>query len=280
MPKVSRPLSIQLPTSGIAFAESHHAQNFQMAPRTDAFQKLLYVVDGQISYQEDGKPEVRAARGALILVSAGAQHVISDMQPSTLLIFCFTDSFLGKETELAQLWRKLSHTRAPHIQVSQPMMLQFESLWRRAILEQSHVRLGSETAIRAIALQVLVLLSRTPTRRPEADIPRRLEELARELSETFYEPWTLDKAAARAGISRRHFSGKYRELTGRTFAEHLIQLRMNHAATLLQTGKHSISGVIFACGFGDVSHFYRLFKKKYKVPPKHWQLRSAADRKI
>jgi AraC-like DNA-binding protein len=272
VPKVSRPLSIHFPASGIVFAESQHAQNFQMAPRTDAFQKLLYVVDGRISYQETARPAVQATSGALLLVPASTQHVITDIAPSTLLIFCFNDDFLGNETEFAELWRKLSKTRAPHIQISQPMRLQFESLWRRAILEQSHIRLASETAIRAIALQVLVLLARTPTRRPEADVSRRLEELSRELAETFYEPWTLDKAAARAGISRRHFSEKYREFTGHTFADHLIQLRINHAATLLKTGKHSISGVIFACGFGDVSHFYRLFRKKYNLPPKQWLL--------
>jgi AraC-like DNA-binding protein len=270
--KVSRPLSIQLPASGIAFAESQHSQNFQMAPRKDAFQKLLYVAEGQISYQESGRPVVQAASGALFLVPASTQHVVTDIQPSTLLIFCFNDDFLGNETEFAALWHKLSQTRAPHIQVSQPMRLQFESLWRRAILEQSHTRLASEAAIRAIALQVIVVLARIPTRRPEADVSRRIEELSRELAETFYEPWTLDKAAARAGISRRHFSEKYREFTGQTFADHLIQLRIDHAATLLKTGRHSISGIIFACGFGDVSHFYRLFRRKYSLPPKQWLL--------
>ena len=272
MPKVSRPIPVSLPTSGVAFAESSHAQDFQMAPRRDPYQKLLYVLQGRVSYCDDTQPDLTASKGTLLIVPSGTRHLITDIQSSTLLLFCFDGGFLESESELAELWLKLTEA-GPRLPVSQPIRLQLESLWRRALLEQSYERTGSRTAIRAIALQVLVLLTRVPVMRLEDDISGRVKEVAREVGETFYDPWTLDKAAARAGISRRHFSERFRTQMGRPFAEHLIQLRLSHAATLLKAGEHSVSGVIFACGFGDVSHFYRLFRRTYKLPPKRWLLK-------
>jgi AraC family L-rhamnose operon regulatory protein RhaS len=87
---------------------------------------------------------------------------------------------------------------------------------------------------------------------------------------TFYDEWNLDRAATRAGVSRRHFSALFRQVCGHTFWEHLRDLRLTHAAQLLKEGDHSVTGVVFACGFGDMSQFYRLFRKRYHLPPRQW----------
>ncbi|MFM8683622.1 MAG: helix-turn-helix domain-containing protein, partial [Chthoniobacterales bacterium] len=43
-------------------------------------------------------------------------------------------------------------------------------------------------------------------------------------------------------------------------------------------GGHSVAGVAFACGFGDLSHFYRVFKTRFGRPPGQW-LQAHARRK-
>jgi transcriptional regulator GlxA family with amidase domain len=50
----------------------------------------------------------------------------------------------------------------------------------------------------------------------------------------------------------------------------LIDLRLTHAAELLKKGDHSVTGVVFSCGFGDISQFYRLFRTRFRLPPKQW----------
>ncbi|NBX60141.1 MAG: helix-turn-helix domain-containing protein, partial [Opitutaceae bacterium] len=62
---------------------------------------------------------------------------------------------------------------------------------------------------------------------------------------------------------------------GRTFWAVLNDLRLAHAAMLLQRGEHSIMGVMFSCGFNDVSHFYRMFRQRYGAAPRAWLARSA-----
>ena len=61
-----------------------------------------------------------------------------------------------------------------------------------------------------------------------------------------------------------------RELTGRTFLEQLTELRLTHAATLLRDNRHSIIGAAFSSGYGDLSHFYRLFRARFGQPPRAW----------
>jgi hypothetical protein len=48
------------------------------------------------------------------------------------------------------------------------------------------------------------------------------------------------------------------------------ELRMEHAARLLRSGEHSVTGVIFSCGFTDVSHFYRTFRHRFGAAPGVW----------
>ncbi|MGC4071551.1 MAG: AraC family transcriptional regulator [Nibricoccus sp.] len=271
MAKVSRPLSITLPSSGVAFAESDHAWDFKMSARTDPYHKLLYVLQGDVRYLEAGQKEQSAAQSTLLAIPMGITHTLADRRPSTLLLFCFDDTFLQSEPELAQVWQQLTSAKSKALKPSQPLCLQLESLWRRALLEQVHTRPGAPAALRALALQMLVALARLPSRQKPEQTASRIAAVAQEMVDTFYDPWTLDIAAARAAMSRRHFSAQFRRVVGRSFSEHLTNLRMEHAATLLRANRHSIAGAIFACGFGDISHFYRLFRARFGAPPKQWQ---------
>ena len=60
------------------------------------------------------------------------------------------------------------------------------------------------------------------------------------------------------------------EETGRTFLEQLTELRLTHAARLLEENRHSIIGAAFSSGYGDLSHFYRLFRHRFGQPPRTW----------
>jgi AraC-like DNA-binding protein len=269
--KTSRPLAISMPATGVVFAESAHTGDFHMAARTDPFHKLLYVLRGGVGYLEAGRQPEPATAGTLLVIPAGVEHQIRDEQPSTLLLLCLTQAFLRTDPELPSLWRGLAQQRGERrLALSRPTQHQVESAWRRAMLEGIHRRPGASTLHRALAAQILVTLVRLPAREPDSAPLTRVAAVARELEATFYDEWNLDRAAVRAGVSRRHFSQLFRQVCGRTFWEHLTDLRLSHAAQLLRTGEHSVTGVVFSCGFGDVSQFYRLFRARYKLPPREW----------
>lgn len=268
--KTSRPLAITIPASGVVYAESAHTGDFQMPPRTDPFHKLLYVLRGSVHYNETGREPEIAATGTLLVIPAGVEHQVLDDRPSTLLLLCVAPAFLRGEPELPALWRELAGRGERRLALSRPTQLQVESAWRRAMIEGVHRQPGASTLHRALAAQILVTLVRLPARKPATDPLTRVAAVARELEVTFYDEWNLDRAAVRAGVSRRHFSALFRQVSGRTFWEHLTELRLTHAAQLLRQGDHSVTGVVFSCGFGDVSQFYRLFRSRYKHPPRAW----------
>lgn len=268
--KQSQPLAITMPRTGVVFAESAHTGDFRMARRTDTFHKLLYVLRGEVTYEETGQAPESAAAGSLLVIPAGVEHQLRDELPSTLLLLCVTPAFLKGDPELPALWRELAARDARRVALSRPTQHQVESAWRRAMLEGIHRQAGARTLQRSLAAQILVTLVRLPARKSASTPLTRVAAVARELEVTFYDEWNLDRAAVRAGVSRRLFSQLFREVSGRTFWEHLTDLRLSHAAQLLRQGDHSVTGVVFSCGFGDLSQFYRLFRARYKQPPRAW----------
>ena len=274
---VFRPIPVTLPTHGVVFAESVHAPGFQMPERIDAFHKVIYVLQGRVDFSEPsaGRP-VTALAGTVLCVRNGTRHRITDVEPPTLLLLCFSPQFLARDAALETLWRGLTGKRTACLRPDRPWGQRFESHWRAAIVEQSASLPGRETAIRTVADNILVSLARLPAAPATDQARRRVEAVTRQMAETFYEPWSLADACARAGMSRRHFSNLFRELTGRSFLEELTELRLSHAANLLADGRHSVVGAAFSSGYGDLSHFYRLFRQRHGQPPKAWAERARA----
>jgi Transcriptional regulator containing an amidase domain and an AraC-type DNA-binding HTH domain len=277
--KVSRPLSVKLPRYGVLFAASAHTDAFRMAERADLFHKLLYVLEGETVYRESNKSlSVRADAGTMIVVPRRVRHEIADTRPTTLLLLCLTQEFLESDPDLPNVWRELSRAPARHLTLSRPARARIEHAWQRAMLESTHARIGGGVTARTLAAQILVQLARLPAAGPRDDARRRIAAVTRELEETFFDEWDLDRAAARAGLSRRRFSDLFRAANGHTFGERLNDLRLTHAARLLREGGHSITGVMFSCGFNDVTHFYRLFRARYGAPPRTWAVQTSISR--
>lgn len=270
--KHSTPLPIALPGYGVLFAESVHGSGFHMAERTDPFHKLIYVLAGRASFREAGRSCIDVRAGSVLVVPRLTRHAIDDLEPATLLLLCFNDPFLQSDPDLPQLWRTLADGPAHQFFLTRPSQARLERLWRRALLEAAHNLVGGAVAVRSLAAQILVMLLRVPPR-PHGDAaPQRVAAVAREMAESFFESWDLDRAAARAGLSRRRFSELFRLQFQETFFNYLLRLRLDHAARLLRAREHSVLGVMFSCGFNDLSHFYRLFRARFGCPPKRWLL--------
>lgn len=242
-----------------------------MADRVDPFHKILYVLQGRIEFTEADQLKARVAgKGSAICVSANVRHKFTDTEPSTLLLLCFTPVFLARDPELLKLWGQLTRGSGSVLQSPGTWSTRFEAHWRSGVVEQTGNQPGREVALRATAATILVTFARLPAETISDLAVRRVANVVRELAVTFYEPWSLDRACARAGMSRRHFSKLFRQQTGRTFLEHLTELRLTHAAKLLDENRHSIIGAAFSSGYGDLSHFYRLFRTRFGLPPREW----------
>jgi AraC-like DNA-binding protein len=98
----------------------------------------------------------------------------------------------------------------------------------------------------------------------------RLRAILAEVARRFSEPdFDLDDVAGRLGLSRRYVQQLLEE-TGKSFTEHLTECRLERAFAMLTDRRclHlAIIDIAFAAGFGDVSHFNRVFRRRYGETP-------------
>lgn len=241
-----------------------------MAERADPFHKLIYVLDGEIAFHESTRLAASVSAGSVVIVPRGIRHRIVDVRPSTLLLLCLGRAMIEADEELATLWKQLERVPQRGLPLTRPVRQRIEHLWRRAMLEAAHARIGGAVMARTLAAQLLVQLARLPVSGAGDNARQRIASVAKEIDETFFDDWSLDRAAARAGMSRRRFSELFRQANGRTMWDYLNDRRLTHAAQLLKAGERSITGVMFSCGFNDLSHFYRLFRARHGAPPRQW----------
>jgi AraC-like DNA-binding protein len=84
------------------------------------------------------------------------------------------------------------------------------------------------------------------------------------------------EVARQSGISVRYLH-QLLESTGRTFSQHLLERRLQRALAALRDPTHRgrIADIAGACGFSDISHFNRSFRRAFGDTPHGVRVRSA-----
>ncbi|TLY68058.1 MAG: GlxA family transcriptional regulator [Gammaproteobacteria bacterium] len=80
-------------------------------------------------------------------------------------------------------------------------------------------------------------------------------------------PLTVERLAARACMSPRHFARVFREQTGVTPAKAVERLRADAARAMLESGARSVQEVAEHCGFHDPERMRRAFLRLFGAPP-------------
>jgi AraC-like DNA-binding protein len=107
----------------------------------------------------------------------------------------------------------------------------------------------------------------------------RRSAILREIENGIHDPTLSATAiAGRLGITPRYLR-MLLEKTGRSFSEHLLEKRLDRAAAGMRDPhqqERRISAIAFECGFGDLSYFNRVFRRRYGQTPS--DVREAARR--
>lgn len=102
----------------------------------------------------------------------------------------------------------------------------------------------------------------------EAELPsNRMDPVIRALEQNPVERLFLRDAAARVGLSERHFSTLFQKSTGLSFYAYQLQKRMAYARDLVEHGGKPISRIAFETGFDSLSSFNRQFQNHFGKSP-------------
>ena len=118
-------------------------------------------------------------------------------------------------------------------------------------------------------VRVLASSSFVPTAKQAEN--RRILQVKQYVSQHYSEPVRLDEIASVAGMTPSAFSRFFRQQTGRTVKDYLIDVRLGHAARMLVDTHEDISEICYGCGFNNLSNFNRLFKARRGYAPREFR---------
>ncbi len=99
----------------------------------------------------------------------------------------------------------------------------------------------------------------------------RMDTVCRYLAASYTNPVALSEVAALAHMSEAAFSRYFRRMTGTTFTQYLIGLRIDHACHLLHASTEPIAAIAFDAGFGSLANFNRRFRERKGMTPRQYR---------
>lgn len=90
------------------------------------------------------------------------------------------------------------------------------------------------------------------------------------IDETELHDISLEWIADKIGISNSYLSTNFKKEMGISFTSYILELKLNKAMLLLESGTTNIKEVIIESGFNDYNYFFKLFKKSIGMTPKEY----------
>lgn len=97
---------------------------------------------------------------------------------------------------------------------------------------------------------------------------RKLQQTLQYIHQNLSEDLSLQAIATHIGFSQYYFCRLFKESTGLTPYQYIIQQRIERAKQLLIQGEYSIVDVALQVGFANQSHFCQRFRRITGVSPR------------
>ncbi|MBE1442848.1 helix-turn-helix transcriptional regulator [Paenibacillus sp. OAS669] len=137
----------------------------------------------------------------------------------------------------------------------------------------------SLSEIRLNLLLLLIEYHRIASKQPAAPSSNpHIQALIRYIDDNYMNPITLEQLEDTFGLSKYYICHLFKETSRFTLFEYLLNRRVIEAKKLLENTDQDIIQIALSCGFQNLQHFYRIFKRSAKVTPLQYRkIRSARN---
>ncbi|GIP57323.1 AraC family transcriptional regulator [Paenibacillus sp. FSL W8-0186] len=214
---------------------------------------LFYVWSGEGTVTLNDQP-IPVAKGSCFLFRRG-DRTYATHNPQRPLVLTYIHFDLSEPvTEVPNPYRKLEDT------------LDFEYLLSRYVRLFLLKAYAFEQEAQLILKQLLIHLLREERYVPvEKKVSNQLAEIILEAANYVVQhpglPHKVESLSARAGLSPRYFSMKFKELIGMPVQAYIIKSRIDRAQHLLLHAGMNVTEVADALGYKDIFFFSRQFKQ-------------------
>ncbi len=138
---------------------------------------------------------------------------------------------------------------------------------------------GYRLVIKSVLMKLLAVLYRNCTLNDEIGSDRRqfqksydrirgvIEHINRNLDKKL----ELEELARIAFMNRTYFSSYFKKVMKISMSDYIEALRVNKAMHLLKVTNSSITEIGLACGYNDISHFNRVFRRLNSISPNEYR---------
>lgn len=120
---------------------------------------------------------------------------------------------------------------------------------------------------RTLFLELLIILSNLKNEVFHKDEDDLIENIKTYLNNNFEQQITLDILTKEFSINKTTLTKKFKEETGKTILEFLIEIRLRLAKTLLKNTTLPIIEILYKVGFNNSPNFNKAFKKRFGSTP-------------
>jgi len=249
-------------------SESYHYHDFY---------EITYVLSGSGEYSVNGNNYVMNAQDLIIFnnVEPHGWTVSSDEMKVVVVTFApelVTDPGKVFSGEHLRPFIERGATFKNRVSAEDKNAHVIAEIIRDIQIEYSEMNEGYQSMIKADILRILTYLARHYELTEQDPLQKKnikkLEPVLEYINEHYTEEISLEECAGILYMSPNYFSSFFKKVTGKSYVEYLIRMRLNKAEELLYTTDGNISDIALECGFRNISNFYRLYKKYKGTVPK------------
>ena len=275
--KRKRPHQVRLGDLGIYVFESRHSPDFQMDLLARDFHQLYTVREGQ-GFVETETEKTPIHENQIFYAPPHTAHRLVDdpADPLTVVVLCFYDSVFCDCTvavESLSLFRRTLPALSPFKIGDNYTRLQIRNRFKALFVEQLQKWDGADAVMLSQLIELLVFVTRVYVEHqklsPSDPSAAAFAGSLHYLEDNFFRPIKVEELAELANMSYRSYTEQFKRRTGVTVTQYLTERRVEYAKRLMLETDDILFAAVEA-GFGDLTHFYRVFKKITGSTPKQF----------
>lgn len=241
--------------------------------------EIAYILSGKGQYLIDGVT-YDVKQGDLLVCNPGVMHqsiITNPADPTLEFVAGISDlHFLNMEPNTLKL-----PDGCPVLSLSNEVKREISRCCYEIIDENMAPQSGRYYLVQAQMMKILILLYRSVVEKPKDEVvgvpfesyskSYVVQKIIQYLKANYSQHISLDGIAQNMYLSPVYISKIFKEKTGDSPINYLIQIRLAKAKEMLEENRGSIRAIAAQVGYDDVYHFSKLFKKYYGVSPLYYR---------
>lgn len=237
--------------------------------------QLLYIAAGTAHFFIHGREHLVTAGNMIIFYPDEPQHYKYYREEKTLVYWVhFTGSCVDEILEHYNI------VRGENI-IYSGTSPDFQWLFNQIIQELQLCRTGFDEMLTLLLRNIFILISRSlETNKKFTDtMEKEVSNAIYYFRENFNKEINIEKYSESQNLSVSWFIRCFRQITGQTPLQYIINLRISNAQMLLETTDYTISQIAENVGYENPLYFSRLFHKQTGISPKEYRKNHNTDPK-